>query len=74
MKIISWNLNGLLSCVKHQSFLPIKQEEPFAVCCQEIRTKQRPVVMEGYLHFWNPSKRDGYSGTLTMTREDPFCG
>ena len=73
MKIISWNLNGLLSCVKHNSFQAIEALGADVVCCQEIRTKQQTQVMAGDQHFWNPSERDGYSGTLTMTRKAPIC-
>ena len=72
MRIISWNLNGLLSCVEHGSFRPISELAPDVMCCQEIRTKQQAEVLPGYQHFWNPSERDGYSGTLTMTRRSPL--
>lgn len=71
-RIISWNLNGLQSCIKHNSFQPILDLTPDIVCCQEIRTKQQPEVIPGYQHFWNPSQRDGYSGTLTMTKHPPL--
>ena len=71
MKIISWNLNGLLSCMKNDALFPIEEMEPDIVCCQEIRTKQQMEVMYGYQHFWNPSRRDGFHGTLTMTKESP---
>lgn len=72
MRIISWNLNGLLSCVDHGSFQPILKLAPSIVCCQEIRTKQQMEVLPRYQHFWNPSERDGYSGTLAMTHEPPI--
>lgn len=73
MKVISWNLNGLLSCVKNNSFEPIIKQEPTVVCCQEIRTQQRVEVLPGYTHYWNPCLRDGYSGTLTMAKELPLA-
>lgn len=71
MEIISWNLNGLISCVKNGSFRAITELRADVVCCQEIRTKQQMMVLEGYRHIWHPSERDGYSGTLTMTRRSP---
>ena len=77
MKIVSWNLNGLLSCMQHQSFAPIQMLQPDILCCQEIRTKQQMEVLDGYHHYWNPSQRDGYSGTLLLSREVPenvICG
>lgn len=70
-KIISWNLNGLLSCIKHSSFESISALAPDIICCQETRTKLQHEVIPGYQHFWNPGERDGYSGTLTMTKQMP---
>lgn len=72
MKIISWNLNGLLSCVRNRSFEPIANLVPDVVCCQEIRTKQRMEVIQSYKHYWNPSERDGFHGTMSLTRSAPL--
>ena len=72
MKVISWNLNGLLSCMRNESLFPVEAMEPDVVCCQEIRTKQRMEVMYGYHHFWYPSERDGFHGTLALSREEPL--
>ena len=72
MKIISWNLNGLLSCIKHQSFTPINQLLPDIICLQEIRTQQEPIILPDYIHFWHHSQRDGYSGTATLSKKEPL--
>lgn len=40
MKIISWNLNGLMSCIKNGAFKPITHLAPDVICLQEIRTRQ----------------------------------
>lgn len=72
MKIISWNLNGLLSCVKNGAFEPISHLEPDIICLQEIRTRQEPEIMSGYRHFWHHGQRDGYSGTATLIRKKPI--
>ena len=71
MRIITWNLNGLLSSVKKDVFEPILRLEPDVLCLQEIRTAQEPVILPGYKHYWNHSQRDGYSGTAVLTRERP---
>ena len=52
MNIISWNLNGLLSCVKNKSFSPIDHLLPDILCLQEIRTQQEPIIIDGYNHYW----------------------
>lgn len=72
MRVMSWNLNGIISCVQHNSFQALSPFVPDVVCCQEIRTKQQPQALPGYHHFWNPGQRDDYSGTLTMTRQSPL--
>lgn len=72
MRIISWNLNGLLSSVKYNSFEPIKELLPDVVCLQEIRTQQEPNIIPGYAHFWHHSQRDGYSGTAVLSRSNPL--
>lgn len=71
MNILSWNLNGLLSCVKNQAFLPVEERLPDIICLQEIRTQQEPVIIDGYNHYWNHSQRDGYSGTATLCLNKP---
>ncbi|MBR2179609.1 MAG: exodeoxyribonuclease III [Selenomonadaceae bacterium] len=71
MKIISWNLNGLQSCVVNKSFLPIKDQKPDIFCCQEIRTKEEMTMIEGYNHIWNHANRDKYSGTAVLTLSEP---
>lgn len=71
MKIVSWNLNGLLSCIKNGSFNPVMCLTPDIICLQEIRTKQEPEIIPGYYHFWHHSRRDGYSGTVTLCKREP---
>lgn len=72
MRILSWNLNGLLSCVKNHSFMPIADIAPDIICCQEIRTKQQMEVIPAYGHHWNPSERDGFHGTMSLSRREPL--
>ena len=72
MKVISWNLNGLLSSVRNGAMIPLEALAPDVVCFQEIRTKQTTEVLPGYHHFWNPSQREGYSGTLSISKEKPL--
>ena len=72
MRIQSWNLNGLLAKIKNQRFDPLIKREPDIICFQEVRTKQEPLVAEGYHHIWNHSERDGMWGTLTLSKEEPL--
>lgn len=70
-KIISWNLNGLLSCVENNDFIPINSLKPDILCLQEIRTNTEPKVIDNYRHYWNASNRNKYSGTAVLVKNKP---
>ena len=72
MKIVSWNLNGLLSTLKNGVFKPVLESGPDVLCLQEIRTQQEPVITDGYFHIWNHCERDGYAGTAILSRTEPL--
>ena len=72
MKILSWNINGLPSCLKSGALEPLLAYQPDAVCLQEIRTRTEPVVLEGYKHYWHHSMRDKYSGTVVLLQKEPL--
>jgi len=71
MNILSWNLNGLLSCVRSGAFQAVAALGPDILCLQEIRTQQEPEIIPGYHHIWNHSQRDGYAGTAILCKEEP---
>ena len=50
MRMISWNLNGLLSTIENGSFGAIGKLNPDFLCMQEIRTEKEPTVLKGYRH------------------------
>jgi len=71
MNLVSWNVNGLRSCVK-------KGFEDFArtcdadvICLQEVRASALQVDLDlpGFTQFWHPAQRSGYSGTLILSRQ-----
>lgn len=70
LKIVSWNLNGLLSCVENKSFEPIKRLNPDLVFLQEIKTHQQPTIIENYEHVFFPAERDGYSGSALLYKKE----
>lgn len=72
MKIVSWNLNGLLSSLKNDVFKPVLASGVDMLCLQEIRTQQEPTVADGYFHIWNHSERDGYAGTAILCKHRPL--
>lgn len=71
MKIISWNVNGIVSCRRKGLLKFLASTKPDVVCLQEVKTKC-PLNTPGYLQFWNPAKRLGYAGTLVLVRREPL--
>ncbi len=72
IKIVSWNVNGLLSSVENAVFLPFQTDRPDILCLQEIRTKSEPEILTGYTHLWNHAQKDGYSGTAILLKDEPL--
>ena len=61
------------SFVKNEVYKPIATLKPDVFCVQEIRTQEKIKVLRGYHHFWHPGERNGYFGTLTMTKVKPLA-
>lgn len=76
MKLLSWNVNGLRSC-RRQGFLDwMAAEDADVVCLQEVRAHPEQVegdlkAVPGYLGYWHPARRPGYSGVTTFSRREP---
>lgn len=71
MKIISWNVNGIRSCISKGFRDFINEQSPDIVCLQETKAQDQQVDlnMENYYQFWNSAERKGYSGTLILSKE-----
>lgn len=72
MRIISWNLNGLIATLENGCFKVVENLRPDVLCLQEIRTEKEPTVIKNYRHIWNHAKQSNYSGTVTITRCKPL--
>ena len=79
MKLISWNVNGLRSCLQ-KGFLDFcAQTDADIYCLQETKLQagQAEVDLPGYHMYWNYADKKGYSGTAVFTRQEPLsvtCG
>ena len=74
MRLVSWNVNGLRSCLG-KGFLDFcAVADADVICLQE--TKMRPEQAEfdlpGYHRYWNSADKAGYSGTAVFTRQEPL--
>jgi len=78
LKIISWNINGIKSWIKHKGNEFFKIENPDLIALQEIRcddkfTLDKVNFFDDYPYkFWNPAKKKGYSGTALISKKNPI--
>jgi len=73
MKLVSWNLNGIMSSLKKGLLDYVKKDQPDILCLQETKSpKDRPAIdLPGYTQFWNDAGKAGYSGTAIWTKVKP---
>ncbi len=76
MKIISWNVNGLRSCLKKNFFDVIDEENPDILCLQEIKASHIDIESElknlkNYEIYINSAARKGYSGVAVFSKVKP---
>ncbi len=74
MKFVSWNVNGLRSCLGKGFLDSIAALDADAVCLQETKMQpgQAEFELPGYQRFWNSAEKRGYSGTAIFTRVPPL--
>ena len=75
MKLISWNVNGLRAVLRRNFHTFVESEGPDILCLQETRCPEEtfdPLLLPGYVPFWNVAERKGYSGTAIFTRRQPL--
>ena len=72
MKLVSWNVNGLRSCLTKGFLEYVKNEDPDILCLQEtkLQPEQAPQV-EGYHEYWNSAEKRGYSGVALFSKTEP---
>lgn len=71
MKIFSWNVNGINSCIRQGAFDVFYDILPDVICCQETKTKESPTVIDGYCHYHVASEKNRFCGNLILTLEEP---
>lgn len=74
MKLISWNVNGLRAAMKKNFYEFVNRADPDILCIQETKMQegQAEVELPGYHKYWCSAEKKGYSGTLTLTKEEPL--
>lgn len=74
IKLISWNVNGLRSCVDKGFIEYFANSGADIFCIQESKLQEGQIQLEldGYRQYWNCAKKKGYSGTAVFTRIMPL--
>jgi len=73
MKITTWNVNGLRAALGKGFKDWATAHSADVLCLQEIKARPDQLSEEqrdfaGYKPIWNPARRPGYSGVLTLVR------
>lgn len=72
MKMFSWNVNGLNSCIEKGFLSFFNSVDADFFCLQETKCQQPIISIPGYYQFWNYCSRKGYSGTAIFTKHKPL--
>lgn len=78
MKLISWNVNGIRAVAKKGFLEWMQKENPDILCLQETKSQPDQLGFElthpaGYhAYFSSSSRKKGYSGVATYTKEQPL--
>ena len=74
MRFISWNVNGLRTCVGKGFEESFSKLDGDFFCLQETKMQadQLDLQFPGYESFWNFADKKGYSGTAIYTRQKPI--
>jgi exodeoxyribonuclease III len=73
VKIISWNVNGLRSCM-NKGFMDFFNNSGADIfCIQETKLQQGDANLDfsGYNEYWNDADKKGYAGTAVFSRSEP---
>lgn len=74
MRYVSWNVNGLRSCVGKGFMDYFTAADADAICLQETKLQPGQIALDtpGYRQIWHSADKKGYSGTAIFTRREPL--
>ena len=73
-KLISWNVNGLRSCMGKGFMDFFDSVDADIFCLQEIKLSEGQIEWnkENYYSYWNYAEKKGYSGSAVFSKEKPL--
>jgi exodeoxyribonuclease-3 len=78
MRITTWNVNGLRALINKEKIDWIELSSADVICFQEIKVQPGQIDLMNipfynkYKVIWHSAKRPGYSGVITMYKNDPL--
>ena len=74
MLYLSWNVNGIRSCLNKGFVDSMTAVAPDVICLQEVRAlpEQADIDLPGYHQYWHPAEKKGYSGVAVLSRHEPL--
>ena len=74
MRLISWNVNGLRSCLQKGFLDGVRKLDADVLCLQETKMEkgQAEIDLPDYDEYWCSAEKKGYSGTAVFTRRKPL--
>lgn len=74
MRFISWNVNGLRSCVQKGFMDFFNGIDADFVCLQETKLQPEQISLDtpGYEQYWFSAEKKGYSGTAIFAKHTPI--
>jgi len=74
MKLISWNVNGIRSCIGKGFEESISALDADFICLQEVKAEQGQAVLDmpQYTEYWYSAQKKGYSGTAIFAKHEPL--
>ncbi len=75
-RIISYNINGIRAAAKKGLYDWILEDRADIICLQETKAGSEqvdlgPLLKAGYHHLWYSALKKGYSGLLTLSKQEP---
>lgn len=81
LRLFSWNVNGVRAITKKGFLEWLERESPDVLCIQETKALKEQVALDktakallelpDYESYWCSAEKKGYSGTATLTRQNP---
>lgn len=76
MLFVSWNVNGIRSCLKKDFASFYQNCAADFLCLQEVKAFEEQAALpplDKYQVYWHAAERPGYSGTAILTKHRPIA-